>query len=278
MYVLRDGVLYYFNKKKELKHGDHVMTDPEISRYVKRIHTRIMKYRSSFYTYLIHRSKKYAGKFLHFSQKEFGVRDIVDMTKREGTWLAGYSTSSYEYTYQNPFGIWFSCGNDWLKFAHKTAPSFIRPLLYEIIVDFDRVLYINTVHELRKFMRKYLDKEPPFVNWKRVKRDYDGLIICPYLGHKIWNKISFKYNIPTSLPLKYIQSILGNKIYSIDGFMMEWYRHWETGSGVVWNPRSIKSVELLEIHKQFYRWWKKYFVPFNNIIEAERSNITTTKE
>ena len=33
------------------------------------------------------------------------------------------------------------------------------------------------------------------MNWKMVKKDYDGLIICHYLGNKIWGSKATKFAI-----------------------------------------------------------------------------------
>jgi len=108
--------------------------------------------------------------------------------------------------------------------------------------------FINTY----KNNDKFLDIKN-VINWKKVKEDYDGLIICPYLGDEIWGKDAnnFQFNGDPVVITNYITNIVGvswkKKLY----FLAEWYRHWETSSGVIWKKSGIKNIILIKKLKTF---------------------------
>jgi hypothetical protein len=73
------------------------------------------------------------------------------------------------------------------------------------------------------------------------------MIICPYLGKNIWTSMNNSSNISFSSFLnKYIKNILEENIVKYPSFYLEWYRHWETSTGVVWKKRAVKKIN--EIH------------------------------
>ena len=79
-----------------------------------------------------------------------------------------------------------------------------------------------------------------------VKKDYDGLVICTYLGDEIWGKnyIDFSISGNKNTINDYIINIIGeewkNKLY----FLAEWYRHWDTSSGVIWSMEGLDDFKL----------------------------------
>jgi len=186
---------------------------------------------------------KYANKYYHVSKNLFPY-PILDKNKDETSWLGNG-------IYKNPQGIWFSCGLSWQNYiGNYPNPWSLATYIYEIEPS-DRVLKISSVPELKKFINRYKKdklKMTDIIDWKLVKEDYDGLIICPYLGDKIWGKNAIKFGLygDGGKADEYINKIAGkdweNDIY----FTAEWYRHWEEGTGVIWKPSSgLKNINLL---------------------------------
>lgn len=154
-----------------------------------------------------------------------------------------------------PNGLWFACGNAWLKFVieeklWETSYNY----LYEIDVDSSKIIYIRTLKEYDDFVDKYsfIHKEktytPPIgklpgqwiehsyvlIDWQKVQKDeYNGLIICPSLIKKVWKKYKG----------------------DIDKFI--WYYIWDVASGVIWNKKSLKDVILLFEKDSENGKWKK---------------------
>lgn len=105
------------------------------------------------------------------------------------------------------------------------------------------------MEELIKFHNKYakFKNNNYLIDWNNVKNDYDGLIICPYLGFKIWNENPTQFFINDNSE-KYILLTIGKNIKKYPAFFLEWYRHWETGSGVIWSKKAIKKLELIKLN------------------------------
>jgi hypothetical protein len=74
------------------------------------------------------------------------------------------------------------------------------------------------------------------------------MVICPYLGNEIWgdkaNTMALEGE-PDTIQ-QYVEKIAGDSWKSNIFFTAEWYRHWETGSGVVWRASGIKDFKLVE--------------------------------
>jgi sporulation protein YlmC with PRC-barrel domain len=162
--------------------------------------------------------------------------------------------------YKNPYGFWLSCGSNWIKWVMSRTHSycydddyfdFEKIYVYEIKINNKDILYINNLDELVSFHRKYAfyeENKGYDINWKKVKKIYDGLIICPYLGFEIWNKI----NDPTEFHMhtnesEFIKDVLKENIMKYPKFYLEWYRHWETSTGVIWKKKSIEKINLIKI-------------------------------
>lgn len=189
---------------------------------------------------IIEKQKKYKSKFFHVSINEF--KTINDTHNNDKSWLYGN-------IYKNPIGVWISCGLSWQKFIGNSPSQWsLSTYVYEIIPS-DNILKINNVNELEKFIKKYKKtKIHDIIDWKRVKKDYDGLVICPYLGDEIWGKNAIDFGIYGNAKNieEYIQKSVGNKWKNDIYYTAEWYRHWETGTGVIWRKSGIKNIKLLQ--------------------------------
>lgn len=154
--------------------------------------------------------------------------------------------------YHNPNGIWVSCGLSWIDYAShwKYNQWCISTYVYEITLD-DTILKISTVEELKKFINHYKKdnmKIYDVIDWKKVRKELSGLVICPYLGNKIWGKRANKFGIygPENKTQQYIEKLVGNKWKNDIFFTAEWYRHWEAGTGIIWSNNAIKEVRLIK--------------------------------
>jgi hypothetical protein len=100
--------------------------------------------------------------------------------------------------YKNPQGIWFSCGLAWQEFIGGLPSKWtLSTYIYEIIPS-QTILYISSIKELKEFIYRYKKdkiKIHDIIDWKKVKSEYDGLIICPYLGNKIWGKNAVNFSV-----------------------------------------------------------------------------------
>jgi len=182
--------------------------------------------------------------FIHVSLKEINMDELINTNNTNNSWLESN-------IYYNPKGMWISCGSSWYKWLislqsyHTDWTKF--NYIYKIYIDKSNVLYIKKLDKLIEFHNKYsiYKNDNYHIDWKKVKKDYDGLIICPYLGYKIWGKD------PTNTFINkgqedYILKIIGKNIKKYPPFFLEWYRHWETGSGVIWRKSGIKKIELIK--------------------------------
>jgi hypothetical protein len=190
----------------------------------------------------------YKNKYIHFSNKELSVNILENKINNENSWLGGN-------IYMNPHGLWFSCGSKWIEWIlknnlYKTSWANVK-YVYEIKINKKNILKIKNTDELINFHNKYAkynDKVGFKINWISVKKDYDGIVICPYLGDKIWKDIGINDNFfgITEEINKYIRKTLKKNLIKYPEFYLEWYRHWETSTGVIWKIASIKNINLIK--------------------------------
>jgi hypothetical protein len=138
--------------------------------------------------------KEYKNKFIHVSLVPLNINSIYNSNKNNLSWFGG----TVDDIYYNPRGLWFSCGADWIKWVKKwnsrySSQWLTAKYIYEIKINKNNILQIHNKNELIKFHKKYAkyssNNGSYNIIWSNVKKDYDGLIICPYLGPEIWKKI-----------------------------------------------------------------------------------------
>ena len=169
--------------------------------------------------------------------------------------------------YYNPFGLWISCGTSWIEYSesfNKQAHDFI----YNVRLNNNyknKVKKITTKSSFSKFAKKYNNKNAKnlanTIEWKKVKNDFDGLIICPYnlenfnkyitnLEDNNINKLFSHYLLESIFK----QEILKEK-YNLRN---EWQRYWDVQSGVIWNPDDIiDEIELIAYWNNDNKEWIK---------------------
>ena len=190
---------------------------------------------------------KYKRSYIHLSETELKLDDIKNMNKNMNSWLSSN-------LYYNPKGLWISCSSSWLKFSLYASQPYYNSkwldakYIYKVDINPEKILRINKVNQLIDFHIKYLKKNNKFqIDWKKVKKDYDGIIICPYLGYKIWKDKDTLRKYFYENQQQYILNIIGNDIKKYHQIYLEWYRHWETGTGVIWRKSSIKNIEEIKL-------------------------------
>ena len=130
------------------------------------------------------------------------------------------------------FGKWYSIKHYWAELYYednwKNENEFIMPKnlhLFEIQLkknsltdlqnpSFDKILVLKTTKDLIMFCKKYMIKEPEFIDWNKVITDFGGIEI----------------QVPIKSP----------KI--ISGKYTSWTYMWDCPSGNIWNDKIIKEV------------------------------------
>jgi hypothetical protein len=130
-------------------------------------------------------------------------------------------------TFGKPRGLWVSVAgeDDWPAWVRGNMPNIRLTHAYRVTladdakthaiandVDLDRftaTYAVETAHDRRFPWRGAIEKWP--IDWRRVARDYDGLIIAPYQ----W-----------SCRMEY-----------------DWYYGWDCASGCIWNLDAIADLE-----------------------------------
>jgi hypothetical protein len=238
--------IYVFNKLNQ------IIEEISYDKYDKKIHIimddkqliKLSKMNDKKIKNTIQSQPKYKSKFFHVSTKEFPY-PIQDKNKDKSSWLG-------KGIYKNPRGIWFSCGVSWQKYiGNKPNQWSLATYVYELEPS-DTVLKISSIDELKKFINEFKKdniKIIDIINWNRVKKEYDGLIICPYLGDIIWGKNANNFSIYGNNKQinEYINKVVGNKWKNNIYFTAEWYRHWEEGTGIIWKPSTgLINIRLLK--------------------------------
>ena len=199
--------------------------------------------------------KDYNNKYLRLSNCNKDIFKKCDINKKK-----------IDGEYFVPYGNWFSCGIEWINFIKNFDKSLLHDNLHIIsIKDNKRIKKISNINQLKRFTKKYYNKKPDnfknIINWKNVEKDYDGLIICPYLKNVLNKNIEdYEKHCITNLQNFCRQNILDFQqiLFKIMGsditknkydLQYEWHRAWDVASGVVWNnEENIVSIKL-------YAYW-----------------------
>ena len=191
---------------------------------------------------------KYCPKcYIHVSNHKLTIESIKNYDSKEESWLKSS-------TYNNPQGLWIGIGSSWLKFVDSYGSydsSWAKAkYMYKIILG-KKVLIIHNLKNLIKFHKEFAkyNKDIGYkINWLKVKQKYNGLIINPYLGEKIWGNDRQVLNYYLSEPNnEHIRKALGRNITKYPMLYLEWYRHWETASGVIWKKDGISDIEKVPL-------------------------------
>lgn len=176
--------------------------------------------------------------YYHLSTKPFTT---LRNTSKEGNTYIGNTN-----LYYHPIGLYFSCG---IKYFENDK-SIHYTYLYELIFN-KSVLKINNLNDFKKFIQKYKFSNSNIrihniLNWVEIKKQYNGIIICPNLRKQLFK------NTKSLIEIYEDENIIMDKIIETYGLnwmnnlelISEWFRHWHN-EGVIWNPEGIKSIKLI---------------------------------
>ena len=199
-------------------------------------------------------SKKGDTRFIHVCIDKLDMTYLKDIANYDSSWFG-------DGIYYNPLGLWFSCGASWIVFFKPTKGNknvqinawTLSTYIYEIKINGSNILQINNLDEFKEFIYKYRFKDKNVnirnvMDWKKIKKDYSGIVICLYLGDLLFGKNANKIGLmgsPENIT-NFYKKLLGSTYYDHILFLSEWYRHWEAGTGVIWNLAGIKDIVLLD--------------------------------
>lgn len=184
--------------------------------------------------------------FLHFSLNKIEKFDSkLDSSKNKSNNL-----------YYKPKGLWISHGSSWLDYIESNIKIANETNLFGYIykIDiFDSIKLITNKDDLFKFIKLYKKKPNDIkiydiMDWDRIKKDFDGLIITPWLGDKIWHLSSSENMeiIGGEIVHDFFVDLIGSKWKNNMMLLSEWYRKWNCASGVIWNTKGIASCDLIK--------------------------------
>jgi hypothetical protein len=109
-----------------------------------------------------------------------------------------------------PVGLWYTLSSAWIDWMRSEQPSWLEDVnyIYEIKPNYDRILRITSLQELRSFGEEY-DAYGYGIDWPTVAVQWDGIEINPHQH----------------------------------GYTEEWYRSWDIASGCVWRPSGAQLIE-----------------------------------
>ena len=129
-----------------------------------------------------------------------------------------------------PVGLWYANGTEWLEFLKYNMPDWMEKVnyIYKINPNYSSggldgnggVLKLSTEEEVIEFSKEY-GVDPygsgsvDHANWSAVARRWDGIEIIPY-----------QYSLRM-------------------GRHTGWYYTWDVGSGCIWRPNGVSSLELI---------------------------------
>lgn len=195
-------------------------------------------------------SNKLNNSLLHFTTSN--INDISDIFESSsGSWDEKESS-----IYYNPNGLWCSIGDSWLQYVktHIKKPSQwnLFSNIYKIEVN-QTVLVINSLDELYNFIEKFKHDDQNIqiynmINWDKVRKKYNGLIVLDPENLN-WQPIRSDRMIITgskSVQL-FVENLFGKTKWQTNRILLiEWIRHWETQSGVIWHPAGISDIKLIK--------------------------------
>jgi len=127
---------------------------------------------------------------------------------------------------QKPNGVWYGCGDSWLKWIAREMPRWLTRVnyVYEIEVDHEFMYIIKDAERFKDFEGEFWARAPwqekaphtgpvdgyyEMIDWPIMATvGYDGIEICPYLS---------EFRMSTS----------------------KWYYPWDVASGCIWDSEAL---------------------------------------
>ncbi len=140
---------------------------------------------------------------------------------------SGLNNRKAQKTDTKPEGVWYGCGDSWLKWMDREKPEWLDAVnyVYELELDQEFILTITNEQQFKRFEREYWGRAPwqgrggwtetgppdgqfEMIEWDTLIGQYDGIEICPYLK---------QFRMTNS----------------------RWYYTWDVASGCIWDSQSL---------------------------------------
>jgi hypothetical protein len=157
---------------------------------------------------------------LKFTKSHIGARDLITLSSFPDVQsLKKYTQATPSARERKPKGIWFGIGNSWIDWLEYNMPQWAEPSVLKVDVNMSKMLNIKKDKDVDAFSEKYTvkDKDMWIADWKKLAKDYDGIIMWTY-------------------PPSY-------RMFADDPRAV--WDGWDVQSGCVWNPASIKKLNII---------------------------------
>jgi hypothetical protein len=147
-----------------------------------------------------------------------------------------------------PCGLWYAFDGSWLDWCLSESPGWIRPYVYEVIVDESKTLRITTLEEFAAFEEEYYYVPPRFRNIEeQFNKEYK---LSPILhnsgyfdnrsmfGSIDWLRVAERYGAVEINPYQWERRLNSR-----------WYYGWDCASGCVWST-AYKGVRLVAAYDE----------------------------
>ncbi len=126
-----------------------------------------------------------------------------------------------------PDGLWYSVGDSWLNWCVGEDYGGIGKYIYEIeLRPKADILFLNSKKDVVSFSKEYVREDRLFlpftsiyIDWDKVKNNYDGIEVNPYFGE-----------------LRHHHGLI-------------WYYGWDVPSGCIWKAGAKKRITLIAEYK-----------------------------
>jgi hypothetical protein len=156
---------------------------------------------------------------------------------------------SFEYQptqHIKPRGLWFSLGDEWIKFLQTNLKGRTEEYnyLYELKVDMNEMFVINNMDDLHHFTKCF---KSPGDTYTRKDSDTKELIhISNYIDWQKFARITGKNGIIINPNFKKVYHTYNEyQPYRLFFKNVEWYLTWDIASGAIWNATSIQDIKLI---------------------------------
>lgn len=131
-----------------------------------------------------------------------------------------------------PKGLWISdpFGEyDWWEWNEdEQFFDLTKQTHHKVWVDMTDILVLSSLSEIEGLGAKFPADKPKelseyFVDWRKVARDFKGILITPYNWDARWSSVS------------------------------PWYNGWDCASGCIWNTSAIVSLRPTATEKYMFR-------------------------
>lgn len=131
--------------------------------------------------------------------------------------------ASTAHVYDKPSGLWYACGDEWLRWVLSEMPDWLKgyKYAYALHLDTSNMLVIRTLDQFDKFSERYAGLDEG-IAWDWLAREYTGIEICPYQ----WDRRM--------------------------GYTSSWYYTWDIASGCIWDPSAVREIAPISLRAEAF--------------------------